>query len=295
MVDSENSIPICGYPRLAKDMEGASSIAMVRTFTALNNESLLYFQAQLVVLERELRGIQKRDARPQVPTGVDPDPDPRCSTDWEWLGVYSPGCEQWQKVLEIRKVLKEYSRCKFAPLMSPFYSSILDKAILRQVKLSSLKAPPEYDLEDIQSRFEKSRKDASNPLGLMGVDRSVWGSKIQNEKAEPAKDLVALNPRPESDPFSALVMEKCTPWLYPRLRKLNETVFVNDRKQLRYTAMVTTVVASLLPIASIAILYSNKSIKARLALIAIFTFLFASSLVCFSTAKRTEVFSATAA
>lgn len=163
------------------------------------------------------------------------------------------------------------------------------------MQLNSLEAPPRYDLEDIQTRLRKSRLDASNPLGLKGEDRLVWGSKIQDDKAEPAKDLVALNPRPESDPFSALVMEKCTPWLYPRLRKLNDTVFVNDRKQLRYTAMLTTVIASLLPIASIAILYSNKSIKARLALIALFTFIFASSLVCFSTAKRTEVFSATAA
>lgn len=108
----ENSLPICGYPRLAREMEDSSSTAMVRTFTALNNESLLYFQAQLVFLEEQLRKIQRRDSRPEVPAGVDPDPDPRCATDWEWLGVFSPECEQWKKVLEIRQVLKEYSTCK---------------------------------------------------------------------------------------------------------------------------------------------------------------------------------------
>lgn len=109
MANSENSLPICGYPRLAQEMEDASSIAMVRTFTALNNESLLYFQAQLVALEKELRELQRKDAKPEMQMGVKPVPDPRCSTDWRWLGKFSPECEQWKKVLEIRKVLKEYS------------------------------------------------------------------------------------------------------------------------------------------------------------------------------------------
>lgn len=163
------------------------------------------------------------------------------------------------------------------------------------MQLNSLEAPPNYDLEDIQTRFKNSAMEAAHPITLNGKDRFVWGSKVFRDEAEPAKDLVALKPRPESDPFSALIMEKCTPWLYQHLTKLDKTVFVSDRKQLRYTAMITTIIASLLPIASIAILYSNKSIKARLALIAIFTFIFATSLVCFSTAKRTEVFSATAA
>lgn len=140
-----------------------------------------------------------------------------------------------------------------------------------------------------------SAMDASNPLGLTGEDGLVWGSKIPDREFKAAKDLVTLNPRPENDPFSALIMEKCTPWIYQHLRKLKETVYVNDRTQLRWTAMLTTVVASFLSIASIAILYSNKSTKARLAFIAIFTFIFSSSLVCFTTAKRTAIFSATAA
>lgn len=107
MVDSEDSLPVCGYPRLAHEMEKDSSIAMIRRFTALSNESLLYFQAELVTLENELRDLQKRDNRPEA--GVTRDVDPRCAKDWEWLGVITPECEQWKKVLRIRKVLKEYS------------------------------------------------------------------------------------------------------------------------------------------------------------------------------------------
>ena len=107
MANLQRDLPVCGYPRLAREMEIAPSIAMVRQFTALNNESLLYFQAQLVRLEKDLRELQRRDNRPDA--GVEPEVDPRCSASWEWLGVASPECAQWKKVLEIRKVLKEYS------------------------------------------------------------------------------------------------------------------------------------------------------------------------------------------
>lgn len=179
--------------------------------------------------------------------------------------------------------------------MNFLYLFGLDKAILQQVQINSLEAPPQYDKREIQRRLKNSETESDDPIGLKGDDRLVWGSIFPGYEAPMAKDLTALNPRPESDPFSALITEKCTPWLYMRLRKLNETITVSDRAQLRYTAMITTVIASLLPIASIAILYSNESIKARLALIGIFTFVFASSLACFSNAKRTEVFSATAA
>ncbi|KAL9111906.1 MAG: hypothetical protein Q9227_003756 [Pyrenula ochraceoflavens] len=274
MANAHDDLLICGYPRLAWKMGTDPSIAMIRKFTALNNESLLYFQAELVKLEKDLREIQRKN---HTPTGnEEPEVDPRCSADWQWLGIIEPECEQWQTVLEIRRVLKDYN-----------------KALLQQVQLNALQAPTKYDLNDIQNRFVESSKDASNPIGLKGDDRLVWGSK--HLKKGQAKDLAALSPRPESDPFSAMIMEKCTPWLYRHLRDLNETVYVSDRTPLRITAMITTVVASLLPIASIAILYNNKSMKARLALIAIFTFLFASALACFSTAKRTEIFSATAA
>ncbi|KAL9617368.1 MAG: hypothetical protein Q9160_007816 [Pyrenula sp. 1 TL-2023] len=272
----EHNTPVSGYPRLAQEMGNAPSIAMVRRFTDLSNESLLYFQAQLVILERELHDLQARDAR--LSASIEPKPKPRCSRDWYWLGIDSPECDQWNKVLEIRQVLKEY-----------------EEAVLRQLKLNSLNPPSKYDLDDIQTRFKHSAMSSSDRIGLIGEDEYVWGSKVPSTKTREAKDLVALSPRPESDPFSTFIMERCTPWLYQHLRKINETIFVNDRTQLRYTAMLTTVVASLLPIASIAVLYSSKSTKVRIGLVAIFTFIFASSLVCFTTAKRTDVFSATAA
>lgn len=107
MADAEDSFRVCGYPRLAYEMEKDSSIAMVRKFTALSNESLLYFQAELIALEKELRDLQKRDSRPGP--GMTPDVDARCAKDWEWLGVFNPDCQQWKKVLRIREVLKDYS------------------------------------------------------------------------------------------------------------------------------------------------------------------------------------------
>ncbi|KAK0109283.1 hypothetical protein ONS96_003103 [Cadophora gregata f. sp. sojae] len=61
----------------------------------------------------------------------------------------------------------------------------------------------------------------------------------------------------------------------------------------KYTSHITTVVASLLPILSIVVLYCVGSMKARLGLVAFFTFTFAAALSFFTGAKRGEIFIAT--
>ena len=166
--------------------------------------------------------------------------------------------------------------------------------------MAALLEPNKTDLEYLQGYFLKS--DMGNrEISLMGDDKAVWDSKGPDEQNQPS-DLFVLRPRPERDPFSTTMIERFLPWLYRRIfhRRHQEDlekaqITIEDNRLLRVTGMITTIVASLLPIGSIALLYCVKTMKARLALLALFTVVFAAALSCFSTARRTDIFAVTAA
>ena len=99
-----------GYPGLSKLMGHADGLGMFKRFTDLNMRNLLYMQAELLALEDELeiatcndhhdpnspsRKLYSRSAKTLRASKDSSDPRNR---------------EQWDKVLEIREKLKEYSR-----------------------------------------------------------------------------------------------------------------------------------------------------------------------------------------
>lgn len=92
-----------GYARIAKFMGRHDDYAIYRRFRHLNTQNLLYLQAELVHLERQLSSLAKRDML---------HPDRLYFTkDW-WSLSQNEGdedSEQWEKVLEIREKLDEYS------------------------------------------------------------------------------------------------------------------------------------------------------------------------------------------
>jgi hypothetical protein len=99
---------IDGYPKLAEHMGSAPEISIFRCFEALNRQNLLYLQAELTALERELQNLEAESAT--CDTG---DPRSKYSRDWEWLNMpdeKSSTNPQWQLFLRIRAILKEYSK-----------------------------------------------------------------------------------------------------------------------------------------------------------------------------------------
>ena len=95
-----------GYPRIAKLMGGDSEFAIFRRFSVLNAHNLLYLQAELVFLEAELHTIAEADDRAS-------NRESRRDFASDWWALSHPEVpedrEQWDKVLEIRAKLKEYS------------------------------------------------------------------------------------------------------------------------------------------------------------------------------------------
>jgi hypothetical protein len=89
-------------------MSTAPEISIFRRFEALNRQNLLYLQAELTRLERQLRNIEADSAACDAS-----DPRSRYSRDWEWMNITDEKFNvnpQWQLFMRVRGTLKEYSK-----------------------------------------------------------------------------------------------------------------------------------------------------------------------------------------
>ena len=99
---------VTGYPKLAGQMELIPETAIFRRFGALNAQNLLYLQAELIYLEKQLRNCELVDNQSRHGSKS------KYALDWFWLSQSAiDGDEiQWNFVLKIREKLKEYSKSK---------------------------------------------------------------------------------------------------------------------------------------------------------------------------------------
>jgi hypothetical protein len=96
--------PPRGYPQVATFMGDHPELAMVRRFRGLNARNLLYLQAELVQIEKELLQCERDDANNKV--------DPYKSyyrLDYKILAEQQLGDTQHDLILKMRAKLKEYS------------------------------------------------------------------------------------------------------------------------------------------------------------------------------------------
>jgi hypothetical protein len=100
-----NASLIEGYPKLAGHMGNFPETAIMRRFSTLNSQNLLYMQAEIFHLENELRELEMSNSKSQDTTKH------MYARDWYWLkhsGEEGDGA-QWEAVLKIREKLKDYS------------------------------------------------------------------------------------------------------------------------------------------------------------------------------------------
>lgn len=161
-----------------------------------------------------------------------------------------------------------------------------------------MKSPKDFDMSFIRKYI--ASKDEGLAFALAGLDSEVWGSVKSPESC--AKDLVTLRPRHDEDGFSKWVTGKGISKFFglggARFRKKSPVhgfVSYEESDLLRITYNITTVLASALPIAAIAVLVYVQSMKAKLGIIAVFNIVLSLCLTVLTTAKRTEVFAVVAA
>jgi len=155
--------------------------------------------------------------------------------------------------------------------------------------------PDEYDIKDLQY-FLCSAK--MGPLCLEGDDAFIWGSAKHPKTYQ--SDLVALKPRINEDSFSRWIAERAILLIRIFGRCLKPStklgaVVIYDTVIMRVTFWITSIIASMIPIASIVVLLHLKSQAAKLGAIAGFNVLITLCLNVFTEAKRTDCFAVTAA
>lgn len=131
---------------------------------------------------------------------------------------------------------------------------------------------------------------------LRGPDQHTWIT-------ENTHDLLAVQRRSSRDPISRWVSNSLIPYLHKKyLRRLkkplpedpeSEICLYEEGKIAVVMNVLSIVVASMLPIASILILYFVQNTLVRLAIAVAFTGLFALCLVLTTRARRVEIFAAT--
>lgn len=171
-----------------------------------------------------------------------------------------------------------------------------DEALVQQAQILAYPEPDRCDLTYVQNFLH--HKEALG-LSLRGPDAKVWGSVSEPKKHSP--DLITLCPRQKEDPFSGWVVEKaisnlfrcgCARFMKPS--KIHGVIGYEDVKVLKITYCLMSILASLIPIASIVVLYTVHSMPARLSIVGAFNVLISICLVAFTNAKRSEVFAITA-
>jgi len=97
---------VLGYPKLAAQMDLQPEISMFRRFGFLNSQNLLYYQAELTILEKQLRDRQGID---RLYTKGN---KRQYGVNWYWLDQSADDGDtiQLDLVLKIRHTLKEYSK-----------------------------------------------------------------------------------------------------------------------------------------------------------------------------------------
>ncbi|OJD39989.1 uncharacterized protein BKCO1_200057 [Diplodia corticola] len=257
-----------GYPSISLEMSVYPELGVFRRFGKLNAQSLLYMQAEIQKMEKELNEIQ-------VMNCYGSQEQKWSLRNWSWLGAADDSSREVQLINGIRDRLKEYNN-----------------ALIRQQKILRMPPPGKRDLSWLQDFLLQQQ--------MTGDDSSIWGDSQRPDKG--AKDLVTLLARPDGDPLSTWVSEKAVDHLvrfkWLRSRELQEAWGREGCKEetlRKLTATVTSVVASTLPIVSIVVLYFVQPLGARLGIIGAFNVVLAVSLAVFTKAKRAEVFAVTAA
>ncbi|KAK4455482.1 hypothetical protein QBC34DRAFT_390025 [Podospora aff. communis PSN243] len=260
-----------GYAKTAKLMSVHEELAIYRRFTQSNRQNLLYLQAKVISLQNELSKVVLEDRK---------DDKERAMYDLDWWalahGRDRDGRRQWRKIKKLMKTLRSYN-----------------KALLTEVSLAKLDPPNKHDLVFLKDWFE--RPEMGN-FPIIGANRKAWDVE---------DDLVAIKPRLTPDPisrwFTNIVFPLYHRWYGERFKKpesheLGSGIYLYSESRLAMVAdVLVTVVAALLPLLSTVVLYTLQSDALKLSIIVIFSAVFALALATMTSARRIEVFAATAA
>jgi hypothetical protein len=159
--------------------------------------------------------------------------------------------------------------------------------LLQQAAIASFPKIEAYNLSYLQSWLSHP---ACGNFPLIGRDHSIWAET-------PTHDLLALSSSP-SDPFSRWAINSFVPCYHRFIGhhfNRSEVVEYDSRKIARAASFIVTILAAVLLVAPVVVLYEISSMRARLGAMGAFTAVFSLCVAGLTNAKRSDIFSATAA
>lgn len=328
--DDVNKV-VPGWPALAKLISERPALESFPSFADLNIKSLLYYQAELISLRKDLHKAEWADHRTS-----DEEDSSKFADALDFLlicGNSEEKPEQWELIERIRIVLEKYNTALIQ------YSQISALPGADSVNVRSLKECVKRICEDCLSgsgAFTWGRLSGTTEIekslpsliwGLItGFFKSPYSEREKVDKEWPEHLIVPRTGRkpdgltlwvahsflplyhhlrntyrelhkkmPELPKWNSPQASKKPKELPDRTLKHNLTAY-SENWILRVTSILTTVVACLLPTVAISILARVHTMSMILGLIALFTAIFAVGLVLLSSgSSRVEIFTATAA
>ncbi|KAL1612232.1 hypothetical protein SLS60_000456 [Paraconiothyrium brasiliense] len=251
---------------------------MFRTFRGLNAENLLYYQAELTMLEKKLTEQQHVDFLSNDPHKK------RYALDWQRLSVpEAADTMQLDLILRIRQVLKEYN-----------------DALIQQAQIFTYPEPQWQDLNYMQNFLHSEMS-----LALCGADAVTWGQVSARKGHSP--NLITLCPRPKEDGLTnyitsaagstTRVLFRLGLYRFLRPSRMDAHNMAGYRKSrvAKITYWMTSTFAYLVPVWTIFVLFFTPSVLSQLSLVAAFNVLLSTFLSGMTDAKPLEIFAITAA
>ncbi|KAL2208412.1 hypothetical protein CC79DRAFT_1395407 [Sarocladium strictum] len=245
---------------IARDCDGDALV--YRKFDELGARNLLYLQSELLALENELKGLDKEDALSSDMVAKD------AARTWETLiSQDAANNEKAGKRLKLIKLIrgkiKEYH-----------------EALLLQREIAKLKQPSNRVLDTYRTWLLK-------PYPVLGGQAKRFLDHPQ--------DLVSLHSSSEDDYLSSFLRQYWPVKAEVSRDGLHKIGRYNERSISIAVGMITIIVAAILLVGSITSLYLVQNDAYRLGMVAAFTAAFAMCIGLLTTARRAEVFAATAA
>ncbi|KAH0840788.1 hypothetical protein FOPE_05905 [Fonsecaea pedrosoi] len=272
------------YPKLSDLMGTWPEVAIFRRFGSLNAQNLLFLQAEITHLETELRDLRNEEEQRQDLKGIE------AQRNWyklsQGLEDDDEPSEQWDIIQKIRVKLREYN-----------------ESLLQYKELCTLQNPTKHDLKMLRVWLEH-RDHGDNFLG--GVERDIFHIDDPDNPScdDRSSDLVTVSHEAvEKDFFSRWVSDELVGRFHNLIgrrwkRPVDPECGIYNYRKTHVRALshlVGVVLASAIPAASIFTLYFVNNMVDRLGVLLAYSALFSICLAIFTTARRVEIFAATAA
>ena len=268
-----------GYDALGSLMGAYPETAILRRFGALAAQDLLLRQAELVELEEDLRSYQREDK------DSGHEDREQYTLSWDKLNRSkdedaSEGNDptQLETILTIREKLKDYQ-----------------DALIRHRQTLDLGRPVTRQVKALNNWMERP---SMGNVFLQGPDRDIWKNPDMDDLitlAPPATEIKFTNK------YTVALVQFYNAAIGRHIHKAGtakhsrNTIRYTDEGIFRVLKTSAVIIASLLPVAGIAVLYAIETMSGRIGAIAGFTALFSFSLSFITSASVHHIFSATAA